>query len=91
MEHVDNEPENHRDHDAHIEIRVNEHEVIVHEHRMTGLEIKQAAIAQNVPIQLDFVLSMDRPHERPKIIGDDEPVTVNKNSKFHAVAPDDNS
>jgi hypothetical protein len=74
-----------------IEILVNEHEVIVHDHRLTGLQIKEAAIAQHVPIQLDFVLSEDRPHQHPKIIGDDDAVTVNKHSKFHAVSPDDNS
>jgi len=40
-----------------FEILINEHEVVVHDHRITGLEIKRTAIAQNVPIQLDFVLS----------------------------------
>src|SRR5689334_19115904 len=61
-----------------FEILVNGHEIIVHDNRLTGLQIKEAAIAQHIPIQLDFVLSEDRPHQRPKIIGDDDVVTVNK-------------
>jgi len=74
-----------------FEILVNEHEVVVRDHRMTGLEIKRAAIAQHVPIQLDFVLSEELPNGRFGVVGDDEVVTVNKHSKFHAVSPDDNS
>lgn len=58
---------------------------------MTGLEIKQAAIAQGVPIQIDFVLSEELANGRTQIVGDNETVTVNKRSKFHAVSPDDNS
>ena len=81
--------------DAHerrdFQIVVNEHPVVVHDNRMTGRQIKQAAIDQGVSIQIDFVLSEERPNNRPQIIGDDELVTVNKNSRFHAVSPDDNS
>lgn len=74
-----------------FEILVNEYEVLVNEHRMTGLQVKQAAIAQGVPIQLDFVLSEERPNGRPHIVGDNETVSLTKRSKFHAVSPDDNS
>jgi hypothetical protein len=74
-----------------FEILVNEHGVIVNDNRMTGRDIKQAAVDQGVPIQVDFVLSEEQPNGRPRIIGDDEVVTVNKHSKFHAVSPDDNS
>ena len=73
-------------------ILVNEkYSVLVHDNRMTGLQIKQAAIDQGVPIQIDFVLSEERPNWVPKIVGDNDTITVNKNSKFHAVSPDDNS
>ncbi len=59
--------------------------------RVTAGEIKAAAIAQGVAIQMDFVLSEEKPHGGSKILGDADVVTVNKNSRFVAVAPDDNS
>ena len=69
-----------------FEILVNEHGVIVNDNRMTGRDIKQAAVDQGVPIQVDFVLSEEQPNGRPRIIGDDEVVTVNKHSKFRGGA-----
>lgn len=74
-----------------IHIIVNERPVTVDRHRLTGLEIKESAIAQQVPIQLDFVLSEELPHGKTKIIGDQDTITVHNGSKFNAVAPDDNS
>lgn len=59
--------------------------------KVTGLQIKQAAIAQGVPIELDFQLTEVLPHGGSKIIGDTDTVTINKNSKFVATAEDDNS
>jgi hypothetical protein len=59
--------------------------------RVTGLEIKQAAIAQGLPITVDFSLSQIAPGPRPKVIGNDDPVTVTKNSEFTAVSDDDDS
>jgi hypothetical protein len=74
------------------EIHVNNKPVLVDGPRLTGLEIKQAAIAQNVAIELDFLLSEDGEHGKPgQNIGDGDVVTVNKHSRFTAVAPDDNS
>ena len=73
-----------------VVIHVNERPVTV-PHRLTGLEIKEAAIAQGVPIQLDFVLSEELNDRRTKIIGDSDTVSVNEHSRFVAVAPDDNS
>ena len=76
------------------------HDVIVHVNTRpvqlrgpiaTGLEIKQAAIAQDVKIQIDFVLSLEEGHAKPRIIGDTDPVSITNESKFTAVAPDDNS
>ena len=58
---------------------------------MTGLEIKQAAIAQGVPIQLDFVLSEELPNGRTHVVRDHDVVTVNKHSRFVAIPNDDNS
>jgi hypothetical protein len=74
-----------------VTITVNNRPVTVTGPRLTGLEIKQAAIDQGVPIGLDFVLSELRPNGRPRIVGNEDVVTVNKNSKFTAVADDDDS
>lgn len=72
-------------------ITVNEKPVPVLEHHLTGLEIKQAAIDHGVPIQLDFVLTIELEHGQGKVVGDADRVAVNRHSRFIAVAPDDNS
>jgi hypothetical protein len=73
-----------------VTIHVNKKPVEVERPRISGLGIKQAAIAQEVDIQLDFQLAEVKDHKR-RIVGDDDVVTVNKNSTFVATAPDDNS
>lgn len=72
-------------------ILVNEKEVSVSGHRVTGLQIKEAAVSQGLPVQLDFVLSLEFEPRKSRVIGDDEVVEVHKHSRFIAVAPDDNS
>ena len=72
-------------------ITVNKKPVVVVGPRLTGLEIKQAAIDQGVAIKLGFILSQVEPGARPKIIGDDDTVTINKNSVFVANDDDDDS
>ena len=74
-----------------VVITVNERSVTVTGPKVTGMEIKEAAIAQGVQIGLDFQLSEELANGRTKIVGDAEPITVNKNSRFDAVAGDDNS
>ncbi len=74
-----------------VRIIVNERPVLLPHHRVTGMQIKQAAINQHVQIELDFVLSEELPDHKRRIIGDNEEVTVSDKSKFIAVAPDDNS
>lgn len=74
-----------------VTIKVNNRPVEIAGPRTTGLEIKQAAIAQGVNIQLDFQLAELLPNGKRQIIGDSEPVTINKNSAFVATASDDNS
>lgn len=74
-----------------IEITVNNRPVGVEDKHLTGLQIKQAAIAQGVPIQLDFLLSEQLKHGETRIVGDADEVKVDKHSKFTAVAGDDNS
>ncbi len=73
-----------------VVIHVNEQPVRA-PHRETGLGIKQAAVDQGVPIQVDFVLSEELPDHKTKIIGDQDVLEVNEHSRFIAVAPDDNS
>jgi hypothetical protein len=74
-----------------VTVTVNERPVALPTDHVTGLEIKQAAIAQSVPIQLDFVLSEELGDKHTRIVGDNDRVTVNDRSRFLAIAPDDNS
>lgn len=74
-----------------VTIRVNERPVDLTQRHVTGLLIKQAAITQGVPIQLDFVLSEELGDRRTKSIGDQEHVTVTEHSRFLAIPNDDNS
>jgi multiubiquitin len=78
-------------HDHTVVVKVNNQPVTVPAPKATGRQIKEAAIATGLPIQLDFVLSQVLPNDRTKIVGDNDEITVNKNSEFAAVAPDDNS
>jgi hypothetical protein len=74
-----------------VTIHVNNAPVNIDGPRVSGLQIKEAAIAQGVAIGIDFVLSELRPNGRPEIVGNDDPVTVNKNSRFTATDDDDDS
>jgi hypothetical protein len=74
-----------------VVITVNEQPVTVIGSKVSGLQIKEAAIAQGVQIGLDFQLSEELPNGRTRIVGDGDIVTVNKHSRFDAVAGDDNS
>jgi len=74
-----------------IIITVNFKPVAMPERHATGIEIKQAAIAQGVNIQLDFVLFRDKGHGRRDPIRDDEKIELHGGEKFEAVPGDDNS
>ncbi|MER7007488.1 multiubiquitin domain-containing protein [Dactylosporangium sp. NPDC000555] len=73
-----------------VEVIVNTKPVEVPEREVTGLEIKQAAIAQGVDIQLTFQLSV---HHGGKyhVIGDTDTVRVHRHEDFLCVDKDDNS
>lgn len=73
------------------EITVNGQAVIVPKERLTGLEIKEAAIHAGVPIQVDFVLSEVHPSGEQKIISDEREVPVKTGDEFWAIPGDDNS
>jgi len=74
-----------------VEIFVNDKSVKIERGEHPGLEIKQAAIAQSVQIQLDVVLSLEKRHGETQIIGDSDPVKVKKGQHYVAIADDDNS
>jgi hypothetical protein len=78
--------------DKNIEIVVNNKAVEVHKNRITGLEIKQGAIEQGVPnVELDFQLVQVKANGGQTVVPNGTTVTVNRNSKFLMIAPDDNS
>lgn len=72
-------------------ITVNRLPVSIEGPKTTGLAVKDAAIAQGVPIQLDFILSLELPNSRTRLVRDNEEISLNENMKFIAVANDDNS
>jgi len=81
----------HRHHHKEIEVLVNERAVLLRHPAQTGLSLKEAAIAQGVCIQLDFVLSIERGGGKTELVGDDEHVRVHTNERFLAIPNDDNS
>jgi hypothetical protein len=74
-----------------VKISVNGREVEIKGKNATGLEIKQAAIKQGVPIRDNFVLQEELPNGSSRIVGDGDPVHLRSGLKFTAIAPDDNS
>ena len=74
-----------------VEIVVNKKPVRVEGPKATGLEIKEAAIAQGVEIELSFQLSEDLGDRKTKIIGNTDTVTLHEGEVFVAIADDDNS
>ncbi|MFT3674214.1 multiubiquitin domain-containing protein [Aestuariivirga sp.] len=74
-----------------IVVEVNGRDVLVALKRATGLQIKEAAIAQGVNIQINFVLQQELPNGASAIIGDTDMVHIHAHLKFTAIAPDDNS
>lgn len=73
-----------------IPVIINNETVLLPEREMTGLEIKQAAAEQGLPIDAGFQLSVKHGH-RYEIVGDTQAVRIRRNLEFLAVAPDDNS
>lgn len=74
-----------------ITVLVNEKRVVFDKERQTGMSIKQAAIAQGVTIQPDFVLSIERGGGKTELIGDDEVIKLHDGDRFLAIPNDDNS
>ncbi len=74
-----------------VTVHVNERPVDLPDDRLTGAQIKAAAIAQGVPIQPDFILVLERNDGRADTIGGKDEIHVNKHSRFSANDGDDNS
>lgn len=81
----------HGGHGDKITFLVNEKPVTIDEAEQTGLSIKQAAIAQGVQIQIDFVLSIERGGGKTELIGDGDVIKVRDGDRFLAIPNDDNS
>ena len=78
-------------HEHTVTITVNEQPVTLQGKTATGSVIKQAAIAQGVHIELNFVLQEELPNGTSKIVGDNDPVPLRNHLRFTAIRPDDNS
>ena len=91
MEQVLEKAESHGKKPHPVEIAVNERRVIMADDDTTGLGITKAAIAQGVPIKIDFILQQELPHGGSRVIGDNDPVKVHPRDRFTAIDRDDNS
>jgi hypothetical protein len=77
---------------AMITVKVNHQSVRFTKRRVTGLEVKQTAISQDVKIDAGCVLYQQKPDgSLGPAIRDDESVTLKDCDAFICVAPDDNS
>ncbi|TMC48165.1 MAG: hypothetical protein E6J14_12755 [Chloroflexi bacterium] len=74
-----------------VTVHVNDRPVNLAGPKRAGLEIKEAAVNQGVPIQLDFALSELLPNGGTRAVGNSDEVTVTKESRFTAIDVDDNS
>jgi hypothetical protein len=73
-----------------ILIEVNRKPVVMNQHRATGLQIKEAAIAQGVQIEANFSLAI-RHHGRTEPVRDNQEIQLHEGESFVANAADDNS
>jgi hypothetical protein len=75
-----------------VTVTFNNKRVVLPSHRVTGLQVKEAAISQGVEIQLDFILTLEAHDGHPaRTVDDDETVTVTEHSVFTANDGDDDS
>ena len=85
-------PGDDHEHGHEVVVTVNRKPVTLPSNRVSGLEIKRAAIAQGVEIQEDFLLTLEAYNGHPaRSIADDDVITVTKHSKFTANDGDDDS
>jgi hypothetical protein len=80
-----------RSHHVSVQVLVNDQKVTLEKDEATGAEIKAAAIAVGVPIELDFVLSEVLPNGKQRVVPDDKRVHLKDGDEFWAIPGDDNS
>lgn len=74
-----------------VTITVNNSPVTLAQGKYTGLQIKEAAVAQGATdVGLDFVLSVQRGNHYD-VLGDTDVIEIHPNLDFVAVTGDDNS
>ncbi len=73
-----------------VTIKVNGNDVTLQSRKATGMQIKQAAIAQGVAIQPDFNLYR-RVGGKLKLVPDSETIELHDNEEFKAVTPEEPS
>jgi hypothetical protein len=81
----------HGSHANPVTIHVNNKPVTVPAPKVTGLQIKEAAVAQGVIPDTGFQLSLEHGEGAAEHIRDDQRIVVHERSRFIALAPDDNS
>src|SRR5688572_6708798 len=74
-----------------VTVFVNERPVTLADKHVTGLEIKQAAIAAGIAVQVDFILVYELESGRTQIIGDEDRVKVEEGDRFLANDGDDDA
>jgi hypothetical protein len=74
-----------------VTVIVNKQPVTVDGPRLTGLDVKKAAMAAGLKVELSFTLSKKEANSRFKNVADDDVVTVNKESVFMLTDDDDDS
>lgn len=86
-----------RDVEEHLEdvhtsdVMINNHAVRLPKRRLSGAEIKAAAIAQGVQIDAGFQLWWEKGNGHEEQVSDTDTITTKDGQNFTAVAPDDNS
>lgn len=73
-----------------VPVTVNGQVVELPQEELTGLQVKQAAIGQGLPIDTGFQLSVKH-GKHFQVVGGDDLVEIHRDLEFLAVAPDDNS
>jgi L-cysteine desulfidase len=74
-----------------VDILVNGKPVTVPDKEVTGLQIKEAAIAQGVNIKLNFLVFRDLSNGQQASVKDDETIKVHHKERFDVLCNDDHS
>lgn len=75
-----------------VTVKVNNQAVTLPRHRVSGLEIKEAAIATGLQIELDFILVLENgPGGELETIANDKVITVTDHSVFSCNDGDEGS